>query len=84
VGAAIYIKLAKAYRGQGALDSALSMLRLAAQKESGLAEIYREQGYLFEQKGMAIEAVQSFRQYLSLELNPPDKGIILAKIKELE
>ncbi len=80
----IYVKQAKAYHGAGALDSALAMLRLAEAKESGFAEIYREQGYIFEQKGMAGEAVGSFQQYLRLDPNPPDKAVILDKMKDLE
>ncbi len=83
-GAEIYVKQAKAYRGQGSFDAALAMLRLAAAKESGFSEIYREQGFIYEQKGLPGEAAVSFRQYLRLEPNPPDKTQILDKIKELE
>lgn len=83
-GAAIYVKLAKAYRSQGNMDSALAMLRIASVKESGLSDIYREQGYIYEAKGMGEEAVTAFQQYLRLEPNPPDKATILGKIKELE
>jgi tetratricopeptide (TPR) repeat protein len=83
-GVGIYVKLAKAYRGQGSFDAALAMLRLAAAKESGFAEIYREQGSLYEVKGMPQEAVLAYQRYLRLEPNPPDKEAILGKIKELE
>ncbi|MBK9293637.1 MAG: tetratricopeptide repeat protein [Oligoflexia bacterium] len=83
-GALIYIKLAKAYRAQHSLDAAAAMLRLAIAKESGVAEIYKEQGLIFEQKGQAKEAVISFEQYLRLDPNPPDKAQILDKIKVLE
>jgi tetratricopeptide (TPR) repeat protein len=83
-GAALYIKLAKAYRGQGSLDAALAMLRLALAKESGVAEIYKEQGAIFETKGMASEAVASYKRYLQLDPSPTDKEAILSKIRELE
>ncbi|MDZ4677356.1 MAG: tetratricopeptide repeat protein [Oligoflexia bacterium] len=84
LGAAIYVKLAKAYRGQGSLDAALAMLRLASAKESGVAEIYKEQGAIFETKGMASEAVSSYKRYLQLDPSPPDKEAVLSKIRELE
>ncbi len=83
-GASIFVKLSRAYRGQGSHDSALAMLRLAQQKESGYPEIYREQGSLFEAKGMYDEAILSYQQYLRLVPNPPDKDSILSKIKELQ
>jgi len=80
----IYVKLAKAYRGQGSTDAALSMLRLAAAKESGLSEIYLEYGLVYESKGMAEQAITSFKQYLRLEPNATDRDEILGKIKQLE
>lgn len=83
-GVGIYVKLARAYRGQGSYDAALAMLKLAVAKESGFAEIYREQGYLFDAKGMPQEAASAFQRYLSLEPNPPDKGAIQGKIRELQ
>ena len=82
--AAIFVKLAKAYRGQGSTDAALAMLRLAAAKESGVAEIYREYGQVYEAKGMAEQAVVSYEQYLRLDPNAADKSEILGKIKELQ
>ncbi|MCC6276972.1 MAG: tetratricopeptide repeat protein [Oligoflexia bacterium] len=84
VGAEIYVKIAKAYRAQGSVDAAASMLRIAVAKESGYPEIYKEQGELFEIKGQAKEAAESYRQYLRLNPSPPDKDRIQNKIKELD
>jgi len=84
LGAAIYVKLAKAYRGQGLYDEAMAMLRLAAAKESGNSEIYKEYGYIYDLKGMAAEALANFEKYLTLEPGAADRAAITAKINELK
>jgi tetratricopeptide (TPR) repeat protein len=84
LGAGIYVKLAKAYRGAGSYDAAMAMLRLAAAKESGFSEIYKEYGYIYDVKGMPAEAVTFFEKYLSLEPNASDKDAITEKIKQLK
>ena len=84
LGAGIYVKMSRAYRGQGAYDEALAMLRIAATRESGMADIYKEYGFIYDAKGMESEAVGSFKQYLRLEPNSPDKQLILDKINQLE
>jgi tetratricopeptide (TPR) repeat protein len=83
-GAEIYVKLAKAYRGQGAYDEAVAMLKLAYAKESGFSEIYKEYGYIYDVKGMPEQAAASFEKYLTLEPNAPDKDVITEKIKQLK
>jgi tetratricopeptide (TPR) repeat protein len=84
LGAGLYVKLAKSYRGQGLYDEAMAMLRLAAAKESGYSEIYKEYGYIYDAKGMAPEAVSNFERYLTLEPNSSERETIAAKIKELK
>jgi len=82
--AALYIKMARSYRYSGNYDAALAMLQLAARRESGLPEIYREQGAIFDLKGQVNEAISSYRQYLNLEPSAPDKENIQNRIKLLE
>jgi tetratricopeptide (TPR) repeat protein len=81
--AAIFVKLARAYRGQGYNDASIAMLNLAKAKESGLSEIYKELGITYESKGMGREARLEYGTYLNLEPNAADKAIILGKIQEL-
>jgi tetratricopeptide (TPR) repeat protein len=83
-GAAIFVKLAKAYRGQGSYDEAMAMLRLAAAKESGFSEIYKEYGYIYDAKGSAPEALANFERYLNLEPGASDREAITQKMKQLQ
>lgn len=83
-GCSVFIKMAIAYRNQGLLDAALAMLKSAVQKESGCSGIYREQGTIFEAKGMSKEAIAAYKQYLSLEPTAKDKETIKDKIEDLE
>jgi tetratricopeptide (TPR) repeat protein len=82
--AGIFIKLARAYKGQGSDDAALAMLNLAKAKESGNALVYRELGLSYVAKGMSSEARAAFQTYLTLDPNATDKAAILDKIRELE
>lgn len=79
--AELYVKASVCYRKSDALDIAEDMLTIAKQKESGYAEIYREQGYIFEHRGFRAQAVQAFEKYLELSPNATDRAIIEAKIK---
>ena len=82
-GAEIYVKSATCYRQSGALDVAEDMLALAADRESGYAEIYREQGAVYELKGDARSAARSYNKYLGLSPNAPDRAEIEHKISRL-
>lgn len=79
--AELYVKAAICYRKSDAIDIAEDMLTIAKQKESGYSEIYREQGYIFEKKGLFAQAQQAFEKYLDLSPNAPDRAIIEAKLK---
>lgn len=72
-GADLYVKLAKCYRQSGSPDIAESMLTIAAGQESGLADIYKEQGAVYEAKGDERAAIQAYNKYLTLSPNAPDK-----------
>ena len=82
-GADIYVKSAACYRQSGAIDVAEDMLSLAAARESGYAEIYREQGAIYETKGDARSAAQAYNKYLGLSPNAPDRAEIESKISRL-
>ncbi len=82
-GAEIYVKSAQCYRAAGSLDIAEDMLALAATKESGYADIYREQGLIFETKGDGTAAAQAFNKYLGLSPNAADRAEIEAKLLQL-
>lgn len=81
--AEIYVKSAECYRKSGSLEIAETMLTLAKERESGYAGLYRELGALFEKKGDAAAARQSYRNYLELAPNAPDKNDIEVRISRL-
>ncbi|MEQ1721561.1 MAG: tetratricopeptide repeat protein [Pseudobdellovibrio sp.] len=81
--AELYVKSAVCYRSSDAVEIAEDMLAIALQKESGFPEIYREQGYIFEKKGNPPQAVLSFKKYILLSPNAPDRDIVVSKIKQL-
>ncbi|MFN9068851.1 MAG: tetratricopeptide repeat protein, partial [Bdellovibrionales bacterium] len=69
----IYVKAASCYRQSGSLDIAQDMLALAKQREDGYADIYKEQGALFQLRGDQEAAIESYEMYLELSPNAPDK-----------
>ena len=70
----------KRQRQGGSADIAKSMLNIAASQESGLPEIYREQGAIYEIEGDIRAAVQAYNKYLALSPNAPDRREIEGKI----
>ncbi|MEK2643731.1 tetratricopeptide repeat protein [Bdellovibrio sp. BCCA] len=82
-GADIYVKSATCYRQSGSIDVAEDMLALASARESGYAEIYREQGAIYEVKGDNRSAAQAYNKYLGLSPNAPDRVEIENKILRL-
>lgn len=83
MGAEIYVKAAQCYRLSGSLEIADDMLSLAQQRESGYAEIYREQGSLFHMRGDTAAALRSFQKYLELSPNAPDRHEVEVMISKL-
>lgn len=82
-GAELYVKMAKCYRLGGSIDIAQSMLEIASSQESGLPEIYKEQGTIYETKGDVASAVASYNKYLALSPNAPDQKEIESQILKL-
>jgi tetratricopeptide (TPR) repeat protein len=82
-GAELYVKVARCYRQSGSPDIAESMLSIAAGQESGLPEIYKEQGAVYETKGDIRAAVQAYNKYLTLSPNAPDRHEIEARIETI-
>ncbi len=82
--AQIYVKLAQCYRKAGSLDVAIAMLNQAAIQESGLPDIYKEQGAIYEQKGDVLRAVEAYRQYFVLYPSAPDRQLIEQRILALQ
>jgi tetratricopeptide (TPR) repeat protein len=82
-GSKTYVNIAKCYRLSGSLDVAEAMVNIAATKESGNPEIYKEQGAIFEVKGDVRAAVASYNKYLALSPNAPDKALIESRITTL-
>jgi tetratricopeptide (TPR) repeat protein len=82
-GAMIYVNIARCYRFAGSPDIAESMINIAAAQESGLPEVYKEQGYIFEARGDGRAAAAAFNKYLALSPNAPDKNEIESKITTL-
>lgn len=81
--AGIYVKAAQCYRLADSLEIAEDMLSLAQGKESGFAEIYREQAAIFEKKGDVKSAVKAYDTYLDLAPNAPDRAEVKFRVKRL-
>jgi tetratricopeptide (TPR) repeat protein len=81
--AAVYVKAAKCYRLSGQLDMAQGFIDIAAEKESGFEEIYKEQGALFESRGDTVSAIRSYCKYSELSPNSKDKELIKSQIQAL-
>lgn len=82
-GAELYVKLARCYRQSGNMDVAENMLNIAAHQESGMPDIYKEQGAVFESKGDAKLAAAAYNKYLALSPNAPDRLEIESRILKL-
>ncbi len=78
-----YVKLARCYRLSGSYDVAQSMLDIAAEKESGYAEIYKERGALYQVQGDKEAAYKAYEKYLALSPNAVDKVDIEALMSQL-
>lgn len=79
----LYVKAATCYRQSGSLEIAQDMLSLAKQRENGYADIYKEQGALFQLKGDNDAAIESYQMYLELSPNAPDRFQIQQFIRNL-
>lgn len=79
----LYVKASICYRKSNSVEIAEDMLTIAKQKESGFVDIYREQGYIFELNNQREQAIESWRKYLELSPNTPDRSMIEAKIREM-
>lgn len=79
----IYVKAASCYRQSGSLEIAQDMLALAKQREDGYADIYREQGALFQLRGDNEAALESYQMYLELSPNAQDRIQIQMMIQNL-
>ena len=80
VSADLYVKAATCYRKSDSLDIAQDMLDIAKQKESGFPNVYREQGFVFEKKGLPRQASEAFNLYLELSPNAVDRSEIESKL----
>ncbi len=74
LGADVYVKLARCFRLTGTMDVAQSMLDIAAEKESGYPDIYKERGALYQAQGEIAAALKAYDKYLSLSPSAPDRA----------
>jgi len=81
--AELYVRAATCYRQSGSLEIAQDMLSLAKQRENGYADIYKEQGAVFQVKGDNEAAIESYQMYLELSPNAPDRSQIQEFIRSL-
>jgi tetratricopeptide (TPR) repeat protein len=82
--AGIYVKMATCNRKAGQLDTAMNLLNVAASKESGNADIYKESGAIYEVKGDVNKAIEAYQQYFVLDPDAPDRAQIEARISALQ
>jgi tetratricopeptide (TPR) repeat protein len=78
-----FVRAAQCYRQSGSLDVSENMLEQALNLESGYAEIYKEQGALFEMRGDLRAAAASYNKYIGLAPNAKDRSEIEHKINSL-
>lgn len=81
--ASVYVSAARCYRLGGSMEVAEDMLAIASQRESGLADIYREQGAIYQTKGERAAAFKAFCLYLELSPNAPDRKSVESRLGEL-
>ncbi len=79
----VYVRAARCYRLAGQIDMAQGFLDIAAERESGFEDIYKEQGAIFEARGDRLAAVRSYCKYLDLSPNSKDKEEFLSQIQNL-
>lgn len=79
----VYVRAARCYRLSGQIDMAQGFLDIAAERESGYEEIYKEQGALFEARGDRPAAIRSYCKYLELSPNSKDKQEFLRQVQTL-
>lgn len=82
--ASIYVKMASCNRKSGQLEVAASLLNVAATKESGYADIYKEYGAIFELKGEVNKAIEAYQNYFVLDPDAPDRDQIEGRIRALQ
>lgn len=78
--AQIYIKIAKCYRLMSSLDTAKIMLDRARRIESGLPDVYKEMGAIYEASGETNLAHQAYSQYFLLKPNAEDRQKIKKRL----
>jgi tetratricopeptide (TPR) repeat protein len=79
-----YIKLAQCLAWSDSLEAAESMITIATSQDSGIADIYKVQGYIFEKQGQSQEAAQAYEKYITMAPMAVDKKLIEDRIKQLE
>jgi tetratricopeptide (TPR) repeat protein len=82
--ASIYVRIAQCYRKGNNYDAASAMLDVASLKESGLAEIYKEKGVIYELKGDVQRAIEAYNNYFVLDPDAPDRRQIEDRISALQ
>lgn len=76
LGVDVYVKMARCFRLSGSFEIAQSMLDIAAEKESGYPELYKERGALFQSQGDMAAAIKLYDKYLALSPSAPDRAEI--------
>jgi len=82
--ASIYVRIAQCYRKGNNYDAASAMLDVASLKESGLADIYKEKGVIYELKGDVQRAIEAYNNYFVLDPDAPDRTQIEERISSLQ
>lgn len=77
----IYVQIAKCYRLMSSLDIAKIMLERAKKIESGLPNIYKELGAIYEASGEINLAQRAYAQYFLLNPNARDRQKIKQRLK---
>ena len=82
--ASVYVKMATCDRKAGLLEAAVNLLNVAATKESGYADIYKEFGAIYELKGDVNKAIEAYQNYFVLDPDSPDRAQIEGRVSALQ
>ena len=79
-----YINMSKCYRLVGEFDLSQKMVNQAMKLENGNPLIWRESGFLLDQKGEFSLALDAYKKYLTLNPTAEDRSDIVNRMERLE
>jgi tetratricopeptide (TPR) repeat protein len=69
--------------GMANADAALEELKASSELDPGLAEPYRERGFVYYSLGYRDSAVEAFQKYLDMAPNAPDAAEVRQYLRDI-